>query len=737
MHTEILLTIVVAVSLGTILTAVARKTNISAIVLLLIGGIIAGPQGFGLVKPDSLQEGLRALVSLSIGLILFEGGLTLDVRGYRQASRIIMRLLTVGVLVTWLTTAGCLKLVFNFPTAFALTAASLVIVTGPTVMVPILKRIRIQPLLHNILHWEAVLIDPIGVFIAVMCFEYISGHGSGSVLTGFALRVFTGLSMGVLGGLVLLLLIRKRIIDEDLIEIVPLAIAALIFGISEALGSESGLLTTTVAGLILGASGLAELKQVRRFKSALTDLLIGMLFILLAARLNIAQFTTFGWKGIAAVAAVMFLVRPLNILASTFGLPITGRQRAFLSWVAPRGIVAASMSSLVALSLEAKGMPQAKFIESFTYAVIVGTVILQGLSAGWLARRLKLCQEAATGWLILGAHVFARKIADFIRENANVPVVLLDSNPKAIQEANAAGLTAIWADARDTELLNELPELQAVGNLLAITDNEDLNTVVGHRWAETLGTTHLFGWHSEAQQTDAKSGSVVWTHQPKPSIVSGDLDRGLAELRTLTKSELSKAPAGEILMAARPGRVWFEPKPGSLTTADDKTRVLVFERGQSHLLSTIRPDLFVESQATTLDELYDGLIEKLVNVAPRISSAKLKTDLLDREKTISSSMGHGVAIPHVYSPAVPQRLCAIARHRSGLAVPSLDNMPLRLVFLLVGPPGDPEGHIALLAEIARLVGRPHIREQILNAASYSEISAIVRNAQITSQLEGN
>ncbi|MCB0360438.1 MAG: cation:proton antiporter, partial [Bdellovibrionales bacterium] len=429
-------TIVAAVSLGVMLIVFAQRFHIPAIVLLLAGGVAFGPLGVGIVQPDTLGDGLRVIVLLGIGLILFEGGLTLDVEGYRSASTIIKRLLSIGVLVTWLVSALAVYLIIGADPSISLLAASLIIVTGPTVIAPLIKRIKLIPRLHHILHWEGVLIDPIGVFVALLCFEWIADtQHQAAAITNFGVRFLVGLVFGGVGGWTIFQGVKREFVPENLINIFALAGAILIFGVSELVISEAGLLSVAVAGLVFGFLEPGQLREIRQFKAEIIDLLLGTLFILLSARLSFDQFEEFGLNGALVVAVVMFVVRPISIALCSWGLDFEWRERAFLSWIAPRGIVAASMASIFALLLEQNGqIENPRFVETFTYSIIVSTIILQGFTAGGLARILGLRLARPRGWLIVGAHPFGRELARFIRGQAHVPVLLVDTNIRAVRQ---------------------------------------------------------------------------------------------------------------------------------------------------------------------------------------------------------------------------------------------------------------------------------------------------------------
>ncbi len=400
---ELLTTFTSAAAIGVCLFSVANYLRTTPIVILLIGGVLAGPEGLGIVQPQALGDGLGTIISLAVAIILFEGGLTLDLKDYRTVSREILGILTIGVLVTWLGTAALVKLAFGFDLAFCLLAASLVIVTGPTVIGPLLHRIRAKPKLQSILHWEGVLIDPIGVFIALLCFEYyISTNGSHQlVLQDFMLRFAIGAALGISFGLLLDFILRRGWMDEGHNNVFVLAMAMLNFALADLLKSESGLLSVTVTGLVLGIRKTPQLRAIVSYKTELKDFLIGLLFVLLAANLEIRSFLDYGWQLLIVLVCMMIIIRPLNVFMSTLGSSLDLKEKLFLSWISPRGIVAASMASVFALALEQKGSVNARFIETFTFSVIAATVVVQGCTAGMLGRALGVVRPIPKGWIIV------------------------------------------------------------------------------------------------------------------------------------------------------------------------------------------------------------------------------------------------------------------------------------------------------------------------------------------------
>jgi NhaP-type Na+/H+ or K+/H+ antiporter/mannitol/fructose-specific phosphotransferase system IIA component (Ntr-type) len=729
-----LVTMVAAITVGVALIVVSRRLKFPAIVLLLGGGILLGPTVMGdhaLVQPDALGGGLRVLVGLAVGLILFEGGLTLNLAGYRQASSMIRRLLSLGVLVTWLGTALAIRFIVGLPWDQSIASASLVIVTGPTVIAPLLRRIRLESRLHNIMHWEGVLIDPIGVLIILLCFEFLEDTtGQAGAILDFVIRVVSGMALGLAGGVGLTLLVRRKVIPDDMLNVSALAAAVLIFGLAEMVRPEAGLLAVTVAGFVFGLSQSAHLKQVRQFKAELIDLLIGMLFILLAARLSFEQFQSFGLRGALLVIIVLVVIRPLNILLCSLGLDFNWKEKAFLGWIAPRGIVAASMASLIAIRLENLGtVENPKFVETFTYSVIICTIVLHGLSAAPLARALGLTRPDPIGWLIVGAHAFARQIAQFISRVADLPVLLIDTNARAVTEARRAGLKALVTDARDPELA-ESQEAQAMGNVLSLTDNEDLNVRVCQGWAEIVGADHVFRClpadiDPPDEEEEQLTGHVVWPQLPPPSLISAELMRGESSIIQV---------AGEAVIAQRQtspllwfvdGSLSFDPIDVENVDDAETLHVLHLRREADYLARSLHPELITTLSVSDRNSLFESMVDLVTMVYPQVPREQVVRDLNESEAAFPSALGHGVAIPHTYVSGLTDRCCAIARLAEGVDFNAKDGELVRLVFLLLSPPGDPEGHLATLAEIARLVHDREMRDRLIAAQTPKQLIRIV------------
>jgi NhaP-type Na+/H+ or K+/H+ antiporter/mannitol/fructose-specific phosphotransferase system IIA component (Ntr-type) len=716
MHNDILVTFGGALALGVLFVLVAHRVHVSAIVVLLLGGIVAGPVGLGLIHPESLGEGLKTIIALSVGLILFEGGLTLDERGYRQASREIVGMLTRGVLITWGLSTIAIRLVFQQPWTICLLGASLIIVTGPTVIGPLLKRIRVKKRLHHILHWEGVLIDPIGVFIALLCFEWIS-HGHEQALSAFAGRVFIGASIGLAAGFVLAGIIRRNWVHAEALNIFALASAVAIFTVSDVAAHESGLLSVTIAGFVVGHFAHAEVANVKRYKAELTELLIGLLFVLLAANLDIREFGKYGWGLLGVVLIVMFVVRPLNILVSTFRSDLSLREKLFLSWVAPRGIVAASMASLFALRLSENPNYDSSFLEVFTYSVIAGTVLFQGFTAKLVGTWLRVLEPRHKGWLIVGAHPLACRVAAFI-EAQGVSAVLIDLNARHLAQAKRQGLTTVCANVL-TCRQGDHAELYGIGNVLAITTNKDLNTMSCARWNEELVEPNCYRWGAAATGHDDGEplvGEQIWPDLQLDRIVANALDNKDVDVFDF------QAAASSV---RHPERVL-------LCSSDDAIRPYMFDIGQSqcHVLChlpfdsrldvELRSSWVVLSNETTLTRAIAELLNRLRLDYPDLETDSIVEHLRKQSEEYTCFIGYGIGLPHAYTNSLEESIVLLSKLREPITC-KLSGEQMEALFLVLSPEAQPKKHLNALSEISRFIMDDKNRTALLDADSETEL----------------
>ncbi|MGE0756206.1 MAG: cation:proton antiporter [Pirellulaceae bacterium] len=471
----------------------AWRLNVPAILLLLLVGFTAGPLT-GWIDPEAIFGGLLLpLVSMAVALILFEGGVNLRFRELRGTWASLIGLLTVGVLVTWggATMAGIWLLQLPIPVAMVLGA--ILTVTGPTVIGPLLRDIRPKGRAGVIAKWEGIIVDPIGATLALLVFEAADAirvaefsTATRSALAGQAMVVVIGLTAGLVAAVLLVTLLRRFWIPDYLQNPITLMFVVVTFTGADLLHHEAGLLAVTVLGITLANQQHIDVHRIIEFKENLSIVLIAMLFIVLSARMPLDSLTSLGWRGPAFVATMIQVLRPAAVWISTIGSGLTWAERCFLSWLAPRGIVAAAVSSVFALRLGDEGAA----IAPATFLVIFGTVAVYGLSAGWVARQLGLSTPDAQGLLLGGASQLARAIAaTLVKEGFDV--VLVDTRYTRVRRSRESGLTACFANILSQQLLDEV-DLGGLGRFLALTSNDEVNTLAAARFREWFGRDKVF-----------------------------------------------------------------------------------------------------------------------------------------------------------------------------------------------------------------------------------------------------
>ena len=481
------LTFALALTAGVLAQAIARHLRVPGIILLLPTGVLLGPNFANLVRPDSLGAGLQPIVGLAVAVILFEGGLQLNLRRLRREATTIRRLITVGgaVTVTGATIAAMIAL--GWDGRVALLFGTLVAVTGPTVINPITRRIRLRTNLRTIIEAEGVLIDPIGAILSVVALEVAlatTAGGVGTGVLGLPTRLGLGVLIGLGGGLAMGgLLTLRRPVPVDLQNIFTLALVLALFQVSNAILPESGIMTVAIAGLVVGNMPTRHGRELVEFKEQLTMLLVGLLFVLLAAAVDLGAVTTLGVGGIFTVVILVALVRPLNILISTWGSELKWNEKAFLAWLAPRGIVAFAISSLFATELAHQGMEsEGAQLRAMVFLVIATTVVVQGGTGGLVARLLRVRRPSNFGFAIVGANPVGRAIARTLREarTDNAPIVLIDTNPSEVRVAEGEGFRVVFGNASEDRTLRKagFDSRQA---LIALTQNEGVNLLLAQR----------------------------------------------------------------------------------------------------------------------------------------------------------------------------------------------------------------------------------------------------------------
>jgi len=505
----ILLDITVVVLLGIGAQWMAWRFQLPSILLLLVVGFLAGPV-LGVLDPQSLRgDWLFAFVSLSIGIILFEGGLSLRLSELREVGSAVRNLITVGVLITWGVGAAAAHYILGFNVSLAVLMGAILTVTGPTVIVPLLRHVRPKGRVSTIAKWEGITIDPVGAILAVLTLETLlllndpreagasASTAAEHVAVGLGLEIFVALGVSVAATMLLVFILRRRMVPDFLRNPVTLMVVIVAFVVSNVLQHESGLLTTTLMGIALANQPYVSVQRIIEFKENLQVLLIGSLFVLLSARLELSALNYIDSNVLIFLAILVVLVRPLAVLVSTLGTQLEWEEKAFLSWLAPRGIVAAAVASLFAYQLRPV-FPQA--IEGMVpviFAVIVGTVAIYGLTAAPLAQWLGLADPDPNGLLFVGAAPWVRTIARHVQE-LGVAVLLIDSNPEHVQRAEEEGLQARKANALSESVLDEI-DLSGIGRLLITIPNDEVASLTALHFSDVFDSTDIYQLAASAE----------------------------------------------------------------------------------------------------------------------------------------------------------------------------------------------------------------------------------------------
>lgn len=490
------LAIAAVMALGTTAQWLAWRLRLPAILPLLTAGFVVGPV-LGWLRPSQVfgDAVLFPAISLAVGLVLFEGGLTLRLSELHETRRVVFNLVTVGALVTWLGSAAAAHWLGALSGPLALLFGALVIVTGPTVIGPLLRIVRPTARVANVLKWEGIVIDVVGAMVAVLVFEaLLLGTAESTPLqTALLLGRFllVGIGSGLLVGGALAALLKRRALPDYLINVVTLAALFGAFSLSNLITDESGLLAAVVMGILLANAEVPNIEALLSFKEDLSVLFVSMLFIVLSANLDLATLVAAAtWRGLALVLILVLLIRPAGVMLSSLGSPLLWRERVFLAGIAPRGIVAAAVSSIFAGKLASAGFAQAGTLPPLVFLMIVGTVLLASLSARPLGVRLGVADPDPQGFLILGAHPLARALARVLDEQG-VPVLLADTNWSHVAAARVEGLPTYYGSLLSDRSDDEL-RLSGIGRLLALTSNDEANALTAKRFEREFGSANVY-----------------------------------------------------------------------------------------------------------------------------------------------------------------------------------------------------------------------------------------------------
>ncbi|MFQ3248361.1 MAG: NhaP-type Na+/H+ or K+/H+ antiporter [Glaciecola sp.] len=503
----------------------AYKVRVPAILFLLIMGIVAGPVT-GVIDADGLfGDLLFPVVSLSVAIILFEGALTLRRQDLSGHGSMVRNLCTIGTFVTMLVVAPVAHFTLEMSWEMSFLLGAIVTVTGPTVIVPMLRTVRPSNKVSNILRWEGIIIDPIGALLAVLVFEYIISTQDAltHTLYAFGLTVSVGFGIGIAVGYFLGLVLRHHWIPHYLMNTAVLTIMLGAFAISNLIAHESGLLTVTVMGILMANMKDVDVDDILEFKETLSVLLISGLFILLASRIELNAILDVGWGSVLVLVAVMFVARPLGVFLSSIGTGLKWRELALLSWIAPRGIVAAAVSALFALKLEALDYAQAEMLVPMVFLIIITTVVLQSLTSAKVAELLGIRAPAPTGYLIFGGAQFSRMFAKELMTH-NVPVCLADTNYETIKLARMDGVPTYFGNPMSEHAERNL-DLTGLGKVLVMSPYRQLNPLVTYHFEHEMGKGSVLGL-SNGELQKRPSHQVSESYSKKLGLFAENISYG-------------------------------------------------------------------------------------------------------------------------------------------------------------------------------------------------------------------
>ncbi len=489
-----------AIDLGAMLTLLlvvgflaqwlAWRVRVPAILFLLLTGIVLGPIT-GWFNPDRMMGDLLfPVISLAVALILFEGSMTLRLSDLREVGKAVRGLVSYGAVIALLLLAAAAHWIAGIRWELAFLFGALTCVTGPTVITPMLRTLRPNARIARALRWEGIVIDPLGALLAVLVFEAIVSHQEGHSLGVFAITVVVGAAIGVAVAWALGFLLRRQMIPEYLQTYGTLIAVLGAFSLSNELAHESGLLAVTVMGIMLGNMRDIHVDHIMDFKEHLSTLLVSMLFVVLAARLQWPLPPGVLWSGIAVFLVAQFLIRPISVLAATAGSQLTWRERTLVSYVSPRGIVAASVSSLFALRLADLGMPGADTLVPLVFILIIGTVVLQSATARPFARWLKVADPDPNGVMIYGSDHVARTVALALVEQ-KFQVLMVDDDWDGIRAARMAGLDTFYGNPTSQHAALHL-ELTGIGRLLAMSTRREMNSLTCMQYRQVFGREKVY-----------------------------------------------------------------------------------------------------------------------------------------------------------------------------------------------------------------------------------------------------
>lgn len=586
--------------------------RLPAILFLLLAGILLGPV-FSLVDPDALfGDLLFPYISLSVAVILFEGALTLKQRELAGIGRPVRNMVTYGVLITAAIMALAAHYLVELSWPVSALFGAIMVVTGPTVIIPMLKTVRPVSKVGDVLRWEGIVIDPIGALFAVLVFEWIvvqhSTTGTSEIFIVFAGSVFTGLAIGLGAGYAFGQLLRHHLIPESILNFASLSIVCFVFALSDTLMHESGLLAVTVMGILLANMKDVHIHSILDFKEDLTIVFVSALFIVLAARVDFSGFVDLGWSAVLLFFVMQFIARPAKVALSFIGSDFSWQERAMVSWIGPRGIVAAAISAVFALRLEELGVASADKLVPLAFLIIIGTVVFQSFTSRLVAGLLKVAQPATHGVLIIGSNPLAIQIAEAMKR-AEVETVLCDTSWDNLRAARIAGLRTYYGNPSSDHAGLHL-SLEPYGYMLGLSNHHEYNITQAAHFRSEFGARNVFvlppnqsveRLHKHMTSTD-NSGRILFDMDSHYLELKQRINKGAV----VKSTELREAYDYEQWQADNPeARVLFAIQPNNDISFDTLDKAIQVPVG-SKLFSLSYPETNGKAEADADKEQEEG-----------------------------------------------------------------------------------------------------------------------------------
>ena len=576
MDNHILLSIAGIGVLGITCQWFAWWVRIPSILFLLTAGILAGPI-LGLLNPDMLLGDLLfPFVSLSVAVILFEGSLTLKFQDIRGHGKTVSNLVTIGALITWAIVGYSTYRLLDLSIELAFLFGAIVVVTGPTVIIPMLRIVRPNTKVANVLRWEGIVIDPLGALLAVLVFDFIISGQQHNVLStmflAFGKIILSGFLIGFISAWSLGNLLRKQLVPQYLRNIFTLISVLTVFVLSETIESESGLLAVTVMGITMANMKDMDIDNILDFKESLSVLLISVLFIVLAARIEIAELIFVGWPAIILLGIIILIARPVAVFVSSIGSDLSFNEKLMIAWIGPRGIVAAAISALFALRLEDAGYSEAVLLVPLTFVIIIGTVVIQSTTAQHIAEFLKVREPSPTGLLIVGAGNVARAIAKELQSHG-FNTLLTDSTWENIRLARMDGLETYFGNPVSEHADRNL-NLSGLGKLLAMSGRLNLDTLACLQFKSEFGTKNTYELKT-TREKHTEEKHIVSTKHRGYELFSEDADYGNLAYRLRNQAEIKSTQLSDEFTFER----YLKEYEGNIVpmfAIDNKQRLHVF-----------------------------------------------------------------------------------------------------------------------------------------------------------------